>query len=115
MTAPPFSPKVRGMLRALSTAARAGRLTAREAEFVISIQRQASRPRWMPTPRQAAAIRRLYSALAEAEATLIDNHDTVDALTASNGRAAEFVGYRTRGNRPGVPRNPEIPLLTEQA
>ncbi len=61
MTARPVSPKVRGMLRALSTAARAGRLTAREAEFVISIQRQASRPRWMPTPRQANAIRRLYA------------------------------------------------------
>ncbi len=65
MMAPPFSPRVRGMLRTLSAAARAGRLTAREAEFVVSLSRQASRPRWMPTPRQANAIRRLHAALAE--------------------------------------------------
>ena len=73
MTARPISPKVRGMVRALSTAACAARLTAREAEFVISIRRQASRPRWMPTPRQANAIRRLYAGLAAAKVTIIDD------------------------------------------
>ena len=31
------------------------------------------------------------AALAEAEATLIDNHDTVDACAATGGRATEFV------------------------
>ena len=92
MTARSGSPKVRGMLRRLSAAARASRLTSREAELVISIQRQATRPRWRPSPRQGAVIRRLYAVLSEAEATLIDNHDTVDALTAIDGWAAEFVG-----------------------
>ena len=32
------------------------------------------------------------AALAEAEATLIDNHDTVDARAATGSRATEFVG-----------------------
>ena len=67
------------MLRTLSTAARAGRLTAREAEFVLSIQRQAARPRWRPSPRQSAVIRRLHTVLAAAEVAIIDEHDTVDA------------------------------------
>ena len=31
------------------------------------------------------------AALAEAEATLIDSHDTVDACAATGGRATEFV------------------------
>ena len=67
------------MVRALSTAARAGRLTSREAELVLSIQRQAARPRWRPSPRQSAVIRRLHTVLAEVDAMLIDEHDTVDA------------------------------------
>ena len=78
MTAPPISPRVRGKLRALSAAARAGRLTSREAEFVISIQRQAARPRWRPSPRQDAVIRRLHAGLAEAEVTLIDDDDITE-------------------------------------
>ena len=82
-------PKARGMLRKLSAAACVNRLTSRlasrEAELVISIQRQATRPRWRPSPRQATVIRRLYAAMAEAEATLIDEGDTGDA------RPAEFV------------------------
>ena len=79
MSHDPHSKRPRGMLRALAVAARAGRLTAREAEFVLSIQRQATRPRWRPSPRQSAVIRRLHTVLAEAEAMLIDEHDTVDA------------------------------------
>ena len=97
------------MLRTLSAAARAGRLTAREAEFVVSLSRQASRPRWMPTPRQANAIRRLHAALAEVGATLIYNHDTVDARAATGGRATEFAGPMARGecrDGPGK-RNPQ--------
>jgi len=64
-----------------------GRLTAWEANFVASLDRQATRPRWRPSRRQAAVIRRLHAALAEAEATLIDNHDTVDARAATGCRA----------------------------
>ena len=68
------------MLRTLSGAARAGRLTSREAELVLSIQRQASRPRWIPTPRQANAIRRLYAGLAAAKVAIIDDDDITEAL-----------------------------------
>ncbi len=86
-----FAPPARGMLRYLSTAARDGRLTRWEAEFIVSLQLQAARPHWRPSPRQDAVICRLHAALAEAEATLIDNHDTVDACAATGGRATEFV------------------------
>ncbi len=87
-----FAPTAHAMLCNLSAAARDGRLTAWEANFVVSLQRQAARPHWRPSRRQAAVIRRLHAALAEAEATLIDNHDTVDACAATGGRATEFVG-----------------------
>ncbi len=41
--------------------------------------------------REAVVIRRLHAGLAEAEAALINNHDTVDACAATGGRATEFV------------------------
>ncbi len=92
LRAPRFTPMARAMLLDLNTAARDGRLTRWEVEFIVSLQRQAARPRWRPSRRQAAVIRRLHAALAEAEATLIDNDDTVDACAATGGRATEFVG-----------------------
>ena len=78
MSARSVSPKVRGMLRTLSAAARAGRLTSREVELVISIQRQAARPHWRPSRRQAAVIRRLHTGLAETTMTLIDDADITE-------------------------------------
>ena len=80
LRAPRFTPMARAMLRDLSTAARDGRLTRWEVEFIVSLQRQ------------AAVIRRLHAALAEAEATLIDNHDTVDARRRDRRQVPEFVG-----------------------
>ena len=88
MTAPPISPRVYGKLRTLSAAARAGRLTSREAEFVISIQRQAARPRWRPSLRQDAVIRRLHDALAAAEVTIIDDANITEAQAKATLRAA---------------------------
>ncbi len=82
-----FAPTTRGMLRDLDDAARDGRLTRWEAEFIVSLQRQITRSRWRPSPRQDAVIRRLHAGLAEAEATLIDNHDTVDALRRDRRQA----------------------------
>ena len=76
--APRFAPTTRGMLRDLTTAARAGRLTAWEANFVVSLQCQAARPHWRPSRRQAAVIRRLHTGLAEAEMTLIDDADITE-------------------------------------
>ena len=73
-----FAPKARGMLRDLGDAARDGRLTRWEAEFIVSLQRQAARPHWRPSPRQVAIIRRLHAGLAEAAATLIDDDDITE-------------------------------------
>ncbi len=84
------------MLPALAVAARAGRLTSREAELVLSIQRQAARPRWRSSPRQANAIRRLYAGLAEAETALIDDADSVYALRRDRRQDPEFVGLTAR-------------------
>ena len=86
-----FAPKARAMLCDLSTAARDGRLTRWEAEFIVSLQRQAARQRWRPSPRQDAVICRLHAALAEAEATLIDNRNTVDARRRDRRQGPEFV------------------------
>ena len=67
------------MLRDLSTAARDGRLTAWEANFVVSLQRQAALRRWRPSPRQDAVMRRLRAALAEPDTrSLIDHEDGGD-------------------------------------
>ena len=85
----------RAMLRDLSTAARDGRLTRWETSFIVSLQRQAARPRWRPSPRQDAVIRRLHAALAEAEVALIDPDDTVDALRRDRRQGPEFVGLTT--------------------
>ena len=93
---PPISPRVRGKLRTLSAAARAGRLTGWEAEFIVSIQRQAARPRWRPSPRQDAVIRRLAAALAEAEVAIIDDDDTVDARRRVRLPSPEFVRLTAR-------------------
>ena len=79
-----------------------GRLTAWEANFVASLDRQATRPRWRLSPRQATVIRRLHAALANAEATLIHNHDTGDACPAPGGRATEFL-------EPEPHRPPRVP------
>ena len=65
-----FARTTRGMLRGLDAAARAGRLTSWEANFVVSLQRQAAHPRWRPSRRQDAVIRRLHAGLAETEVTL---------------------------------------------
>ena len=94
---PRFAPTARGMLRDLGHAARAGRLTGWEAEFIVSIQRQAARPRWRPSPRQDAVIRRLAAALAEAEVAIIDDDDTVDARRRVRRPGPEFVGLTARG------------------
>ena len=88
MTARSGSPKVRGMLRRLSAAARASRLTSREAELVISIQRQAAGRRWRPSLRQDAVIRRLHDALAAAEVTIIDDANITEAQAKATLRAA---------------------------
>ena len=68
-----------------------GRLTAWEANFVASLDRQATRPRWRLSPRQATVIRRLHAALAEAEVALIDDDDTVDGRRRERRPVPEFV------------------------
>ena len=88
----------RAMLRDLSDAARDGRLTRWETNFVASLQHQAARPRWRPSPRQNVVIRRLIAELGEAEATLLDPDDTVDARAQTGGRAPN-----SRANRPTDP------------
>ena len=75
----------------VGAAARGGGLTAWEANFVASLERQAARPRWRPSPRQAAVIRRLCATLTEAAVALIDDDDTVDALRRDRRQGPEFV------------------------
>ena len=96
MTAPPVSPMTRGMLRDLDDAARDGRLTRWEAEFIVSLQRQITRSRWRPSPRQDAVIRRLHAGLVEPEVALIDDHDDVDARRQARLPGPEFVGLTAR-------------------
>ena len=80
----------------VGAAARGGGLTAWEANFVASLERQAARPRWRPSPRQAAVIRRLCAGLAEAEVALIDPDDTVNARRQARLPGPEFVGLTAR-------------------
>ena len=92
----PRATTARAMLRKLGAAARASRLTRWEAEFVVSLQRQAARPHWRASPRQAAVIRHLCATLAEAEVALIDPDDTVDVRRRAWLPGPEFVCLMAR-------------------
>ena len=68
-----FAPTARGKLHELSDAARDGRLTGWEAEFIVSLQRQIARSHWRPSSRQERVIRRLHAGLVDTAESLIDD------------------------------------------
>ena len=66
----------RGTLRRLTAAARAGLLAGWEAEFIISLDRQAVSRGWRPSPKQEALLHRIAASLDD-DGPLIDHGDVI--------------------------------------
>ena len=69
----PTSAEIDELLWRLGRALRAGRLTEWERGFALSLLGQAKRPRWNPSAKQVATLRRVIAELAEPADDLIDN------------------------------------------